>query len=444
MSASHVIVVGGGLAGLSAGIACADAGARVTLLEARPRLGGATFSTTLGGLEVDNGQHVFLRCCSAYRGFLERLGVTELTELQPRLSVPVIAPDGRRAAIRRHPLPCPAHLAPSLLSFGLLPFSARLRAGLTTRRLAALDVDDADLDAVSFGEWLRRQGESEDSIARFWDLFVRATLNIPAEEASLQLAAMVYQVGLLTDATAGDIGWSRVPLSRLHADPAEEALVKAGAVVRVRSRVTHVDDTGIQVDGERLSADAVIVAAPNEAAAELLPEAAGVDREGLRQLGRSPIVNLHVVLDRRVVTEPFVATVDSPLQWLFDRSEGAGLERGQLLAVSLSGAEVWLGRPRAELQLVFERALAELFPAARAARVEQFFVTSEPAATFRQAPGCGALRPGTKTALPGLFLAGAWTDTGWPATMEGAVRSGQAAARAALDHLSLDIPRSLA
>lgn len=444
MSAKHVIVVGGGLAGLSAGIACADAGARVTLLEARPRLGGATFSTTLGGLEVDNGQHVFLRCCSAYRGFLERLGVTELTELQPRLSVPVIAPDGRRAAIRRHPLPCPAHLAPSLLSFGLLPFSARLRAGLTTRRLAALDVDDADLDAVSFGEWLRRQGESEDSIARFWDLFVRATLNIPAEEASLQLAAMVYQVGLLTDATAGDIGWSRVPLSRLHADPAEEALVKAGAVVRVRSRVTHVDDTGVQVDGERLSADAVIVAAPNEAAAELLPEAAGVDREGLRQLGRSPIVNLHVVLDRRVVTEPFVATVDSPLQWLFDRSEGAGLERGQLLAVSLSGAEVWLGRPRAELQLVFERALAELFPAARAARVEQFFVTSEPAATFRQAPGCGALRPGTKTALPGLFLAGAWTDTGWPATMEGAVRSGHAAARAALGHLSLDIPRSLA
>ena len=444
MSAAHVVVVGGGLAGLSAGIACADAGARVTLLEARPRLGGATFSTRLGGIEVDNGQHVFLRCCSAYRGFLERLGVTELVELQPRLSVPVRAPGGRRAAIRRHRLPCPAHLAPSLLGFRLLPFAARLRAGLTTRRLGALDLDDPRLDAISFGEWLRRQGESDASIARFWDLFVRATLNIPAEEASLQLAAMVYQVGLLTDATAGDIGWSRVPLSKLHADPAEEALRKAGAVVRVRSRVTQVDDAGVQVDGERLAADAVIVAAPNEAAAELLPEAAGVDREGLRKLGRSAIVNLHVVLDRRVVTEPFVATVDSPLQWIFDRSEGAGLDHGQLLAVSLSGAEAWLARPRAELQAVFTRALAELYPAARDVRVEQLFVTSEPAATFRQAPGCGALRPGTKTALPGLFLAGAWTDTGWPATMEGAVRSGHAAAHEALRHLPLDGSRSLA
>jgi len=442
MSGRHVVVVGGGLAGLSAGVACVDAGARVTLLESRPRLGGATFSTRLGGIEVDNGQHVFLRCCTAYRGFIGRLGVTELTELQPRLSVPVRAPGGRRAAIRRHPLPCPAHLAPSLLGFSLLPFSARLRAGLTTRRLGALDRDDPALDAVSFGAWLRSQGESEASIARFWDLFVRATLNIPAEEASLQLAAMVYQVGLLTEASAGDIGWSRVPLSRLHADPAAEALRKAGASVRLRSRVTQVDDAGVTIDGERLAADAVILAAPNEAAAELLPEAAGVDRDALRRLGRSPIVNLHVLLDRRVVDEPFVATVDSPLQWLFDRSEGAGLERGQLLAVSLSGAEAWLGRPRAELQQVFERALIALYPAARDARVEQFFVTNEPAATFRQGPGCGASRPGARTALPGLFLAGAWTDTGWPATMEGAVLSGHAAAREALGHLSLDASRS--
>jgi squalene-associated FAD-dependent desaturase len=444
MSGAHVVVVGGGLAGLSAGIACADAGARVTLLESRPRLGGATFSTRLGGLEVDNGQHVFLRCCTAYRDFLARLGVTELTELQSRLSVPVLAPGGRRAAIRRVALPRPAHLAPSLLGFRLLSLADRLHAGLTTRRLGALDRDEPALDRISFGAWLEQQGESEAAIARFWDLFVRATLNISAHQASLQLAAMVYQVGLLEDATAGDIGWSRVPLSRLHGDPAAEALRKAGAAVHLRSRVTRVDGAGVQVDGQRLAADAVILAAPHEAAAELLPEEAGVDTEALRSLGRSPIVNLHVLLDRPVIAEPFVATVDSPLQWMFDRSAGAGLERGQLLAVSLSDAGAWLGRPRSELQAMFERALAELVPESRGVRVEQFFVTNEPAATFRQGPGCGAARPGAPTALPGLSLAGAWTDTGWPATMEGAVLSGRTAAREALRHLSLPVPRSLA
>ena len=444
MNAPHVVVIGGGLAGLSAGIACADAGARVTLFESRPRLGGATFSTCLGGLEVDNGQHVFLRCCTAYREFLERLGVTALTELQPRLSVPVQAPGRRVAWIRRSRLPSPVHLAPSLLGFHLLSLPARLRAGITSRRLGALALDDPGLDAISFGDWLREQGESDAAIRRFWDLFVRATLNISAAEASLLLAAMVYQTGLLTDPTAGDIGWSRVPLSRLHADPAEEALRKAGAALHLRSRVTRVEADGVWADGQRRAADAVILAVPHEAAASLLPAAAGIDVEALGGLGRSAIVNLHVVLDRRVVHEPFVAAVDSPLQWLFDRTEGSGIEDGQVLAVSLSGAEAWLGQPRAELQQVFERALVALYPQARGVRVERFFVTNEPAATFRQAPGTRALRPVARTSLPGLFLAGAWTDTGWPATMEGAVRSGQTAARAALLHTSINLPRSTA
>jgi uncharacterized protein with NAD-binding domain and iron-sulfur cluster len=150
------------------------------------------------------------------------------------------------------------------------------------------------------------------------------------------------------------------------------------------------------------------------------------------RLGSSPIVNLHVVYDRRVFGLPFAAGVRTPVQWIFDRTRSAGLEQGQYLAVSLSAADAELDMTVDDLRALFLPALAALFPAARQARVQTFFVTREHAATFRAAPGARALRPGQRTAIPGLLLAGAWTDTGWPATMEGAVRSGQAAARSAL------------
>ena len=171
----------------------------------RPRLGGATWSTTLEGLNVDNGQHVFMRCCTAYRGFLERLGVTDRVELQRRLSVPVAAPDGRRAWLQRNALPAPAHLAASVLRFAHLPLGERLHAGLTARHMGALDLRDPAVDAQSLGDWLAARGESDAAIERFWDLLVRATLNLPAREASLSLAAKVFQTGLLERADAGDM-----------------------------------------------------------------------------------------------------------------------------------------------------------------------------------------------------------------------------------------------
>lgn len=437
MSAPRVIVVGGGLAGLSAAIACADAGAFVTLLEARVRLGGATWSRRRFGLEIDNGQHVFLRCFEAYRGFLRRLGVEDRVTLQPRLVVQVAAPGRPRAWIRRHPLPSPAHLAPSLLRFRHLSPGARLRAARSARRLAALDLADPQLDTRRFGDWLAEQGESPAAIERFWDLLIRPTLNLPAADASLALAAMVFQKGLLGDPAAGDIGWAKLPLSRVHAEPAEALLRAAGARIHLRSPVDRLECAGggslaVWVRGERLEADAVILAAPHEAAARLLPPAAGVDLDGLRRLGRSPIVNLHVVFDRPVMTQPFVACIETPLQWIFDRSQAAGLQQGQYLTVSLSAADTYLGLSRAELRGIFLPALERLLPAVRQARVEHFFATCEREATFRQRPGTQRLRPGPRTALHGLFLAGAWTDTGWPATMEGAVRSGLGAARGAL------------
>jgi squalene-associated FAD-dependent desaturase len=430
--------VGGGLAGLAAALACLDGGARVTLLEARPRLGGATWSAERHGLVVDNGQHVFLRCCTAYRAFLGRLGAEGRVHLQRRLAVPVLAPGRRPAWIRRAALPAPAHLGPSLLRFPHLALRARLRAMRTALRLRALDLGDRRLDGERFGDWLRAQGEGEAAIDGFWDLLIRPTLNLPARDASLALAAKVFQTGLLCEADGADLGFAAVPLDALHAGPAGAQLRRRGARVELGARVGRLEAATaargprVAVGGDRIAADAVILAVPHDAAAALLPPGGKLEPASLAGLGRSPILNLHVVYDRAVTPLAFFAGLGTELQWVFDRSRAAGLERGQYLAVSLSAADAYEGLSREALRRRFAAAFEALLPVARGARMLECFATREPAATFRQAPGTRALRPGPEDAAPGIFLAGAWTDTGWPDTMEGAVRSGLAAARSAL------------
>ncbi len=433
---TRVVVVGGGLAGVTAALECADRGASVTLLEARARLGGATFSVQKEGLWLDNGQHVFLRCCTAYRALLRRLGVEDDVVLQPRLDIPVLAPGGRRASLRRDGLPAPLHLARALARYRHLSPSGRARLVPAALALRRLRLDDPALDGETFAAWLERRGQSRAAVDALWDLITLPTVNLPAREASLALATKVFQTGLLERADASDVGYARVPLQRLHGDAAERALRAAVATVHLKARVSAIaaGTAGPTVTwaGGTLAADAVVLAVPHDDAAELLPEGAlepGVDPTAL---GASPIVNLHVVYDRPVTDLPFAAGVGTPVQWVFDRTASAGLERGQCLAVSLSGADAYLGRSVEELRGLFVPALAALFPAAARAEVRSFFVTREPRATFRGTPGSARHRPGPVTRVPGLVLAGAWTDTGWPATMEGAVRSGVRAAEAAL------------
>ena len=434
MTPRSAIVVGGGLAGITAALDLADAGASVTLLEVRPRLGGAAYSFERDGLEVDNGQHVFLRCCDQYRGLLARLGVEDRTVLQDRLSITVLAPGGKRGMLRRGRLRAPLHLAGSLARYPFLTTSERLRMARVALALGRLDRDDLALDGQTFGAWLREHGESEAAIESIWNLIALPTLNVAADEASLSLAAMVFQVGLLDRAEAGDVGYARVPLSQLHGEPAERALRQAGVEVRMRVRARSVaagaGGISVEADVGMLEGEVVVLALPHLRAAGMLPP--GTVSQPLEQLGVSPILNLHVVYDRRVTDLDFAAGVRTPVQWLFDRTQSSGLDHGQHLAISLSGAEREMDKTNGELREEFVPALEALLPQARGARVEDFFVVRENAATFRSTPGSAALRPGPVTALPGLFLAGAWTDTGWPATMEGAVRSGHAAARAAL------------
>lgn len=434
-SAPHIVVVGGGLAGLAAGVTCIDAGVEVTLLEARGRLGGAATSFRRDDLVVDTGQHVALRCCTAYLGFLDRLGTRDLIDVQPRLDIPLLAPNARRGHLRRTPaLPAPLHLASSLLRFPYLPLTDRLRVAMAAIALAREDRSQRRLDGSTFADWLRRHGQDDLAIERFWDLVALPTLNARSGTASADLAAMVFQTGLLSDAAAGDIAVPRVPLADLHARPAATAIRAGGGRVLTGVRATSVAPTPdgwlVASRDEVLRADAVVVAVPHDRVSGLVPPDAVPD--GLDRLGAAPIVNVHLHLDRRVLDVPFGAAVASPVQWVFDRTEVSGATEGQVLAISLSAAENDVERPTEELVARYVDELATLVPELSEARVLDAFVTRDRTATFHQGPGTAPLRPSQATSLPGLALAGAWTDTGWPATMEGAVRSGVAAAEAVL------------
>ena len=499
-----IVVIGGGLAGITAAIALGETGADVTLAEARPRLGGATTSFSRGGLMVDNGQHVFLRCCVAYRGLLARLGMTGAVSLQDRFDVTVLAP-GERAQLRRTALPGPLHMGQALMGYRFLSRAQRLRVARAALAMAALNPAKPELDRQRLGDFLAAHGQDERTRRLLWDLFTVSALNVNGDDANLSLAATVVKTALLGARDAADIGVPSVPLGVLHGQAAGALLARLGAQVRLSAKVaaievlpggpgprfrvrlagrrggdgpppdgaalagaaldgaapegaapdgTGLDGTGLDGAGEVIEADGVVLAVPSAVAARLAPvgtvsmgavstgtvgepTAMGNGHgplgqpgpEQWQELATSPIVNVHVIYDRRVTRLPFAAAVDSPVQWVFDRTGSSGLRSGQYLAVSLSAADGYVDVPASALRERFLPAMADLFPAARDARVTDFFVTRERRATLRQVPGCERLRPGAATALPGLVLAGAWTDTGWPDTMEGAVRSGLNAAR---------------
>jgi squalene-associated FAD-dependent desaturase len=435
---TRVTVIGGGLAGITAALALADAGAGVTLVEAKPRLGGLTTSFRRGTLHVDNGQHVFMRCCTSYRALLDRLDVSGSVALQPRLDVPVIrARDGRRARLRRDDLPAPVHLVRSLARFGVLSLPDRMRATSAALALRAVDRHAPMTDDRSFGQWLDQHGQTSAARHALWDLVGVATTNAYAEDVSLAVAATVFQIGLLTRTDAADLGWSLVPLQQLHGAAAQRAFDRVGVEVRLRSRVNAItqmrDGWRTHSSDDEIRSDAVVVATDPRHAEELLPpDALALPSGWANHLGAAPIVNIHVVVDRRVMDEPFVAGIGGPVQWVFDRTEQSGLRGGQYLAVSLSAADQWIDLSVAHLQEVFMPALRQLLPQLAHAQIRDFFVTRERAATFRPAPGVARWRPPAITTYEGLVVAGAHCATGWPATMESAVRSGQAAAAAVL------------
>ena len=413
------VVVGGGLAGLAAALDLVDAGHEVTLLEARPTLGGAV--QTLPERDgdppppPDNGQHIALGCCTEYLGFLRRIGQAGSVR-RTRLNLPVIGEDGRVGIIRPGPV--------ALLRYRHLPYRERLGVARTARELGRLEA--AEHDGETFGELLRRLGQSDAAIDRFWDVFMRPALNLKSDDASAALALFTVQTALLAGRGASDLLLPVAPLGGMHGDAAGEALEDAGAEVRLRARAASLDGGAvILAEGERVEADAVVVALPPAESAQLLGEPEP-------DLGESPIVSVHLLIDRQILRFPLAALLGSPAQWVFDRGR---LTRhvpspGQYLTVVASGVpELAETRGRDLVELVADDLTSRL------GRAEVLWsrVSREPAATFAGRPGTAALRLPAETGRPGVLRAGAWTATGWPATMESAVRSGHRAAQLILD-----------
>jgi squalene-associated FAD-dependent desaturase len=452
LGARHVVVAGGGLAGLAAALSCADAGIRVTLLERRARLGGLTYSFNHNGVELDNGQHVFLACCDAYQAFLDRIGSGRDVEAPAALDIPVLAPAPahgvRSGRLRRRELPVPLHLAGALMRYPLIGLRDRAALGRALAGLHRLDLDDPALDRRTFGSWLADHGQSPAAVESVWDLITVPTVNLPAAEASLSVAAMVFKTGLLSSRSAADIGWSRVPLGRLHGARAADALRQSGAAIRTGVRVLRVRPPHepaarwtVETDHGPVEADGVVCALPHEDASSVLPAGCSPAQDRWSGLGSSAIVNVHLFFDRPVMRWPFMTAVRSPVQWVFDRTTSSGWDaatdgRGQYLAVSLSAADHLLGTRPEDLVSSTVEALSVLLPEVRGAGLADSLVTKERRATFRAVPGTASARPQARTALAGLTLAGAWTSTGWPATMEGAVRSGRTAADTLLRQLA--------
>ncbi|HEX2045582.1 MAG TPA: hydroxysqualene dehydroxylase HpnE [Gaiellaceae bacterium] len=410
-----VAVVGGGLAGLAAGLELAGSGDEVVVLEARPTLGGAvqTLPERTGDPDPppDNGQHIALGCFSAYLRFLAEIGEGSSVGRRP-LSLPVIGDGGAVACIE------PGALA--LARYRHLPLRDRVAVGRIARRLARLPAGEHD--GETFAALLRRLGQSEVAIEHFWDVFIRPALNLRSDEVSAAAALFTVQTALLGARGAADLVLPRAPLGAMHGDAAGRALAARGAAVRTGARVLELaDGAAVLADGAHVEADGFVVAVPPAESARLLGEEAP-------RLDDSPIVSAHFLFDRPLLRHDLAALLGSAAHWVFDRGRLTGREpsRGQYLTVVSSGAP--------ELLQVRGRGLVELLAGEltdRLGRAELLWsrVSREPAATFAARPGTAALRPGPKTGRPNVARAGAWTATGWPATMEGAVRSGVAAAR---------------
>ena len=438
-----VAVLGGGLAGLSAARRLLALGHDVTLVEKRPFLGGRAFSfrDSEEDVDVDNGQHVFMGCCSYYIDYLSEIGALQNTYQQDGLRTEVYL-NGTRGTLYSTRFLGRLHLLPSFLTYRLIGLKDKLLVtyGLLRAKLTDRSRHRTELDGESGYDWLKRHHQTDRAIANLWSLVVLPTLNDNVRNVSADMMLMVFQEGLLKGPKEASIGISRVGLTTLNGDPARRFIEERGGrmVMGKAVRAVHLEDgrvAGVELsDGETLVADAYVSALPFKELLEVLPHELSTSPFFAKagRLQSAPIVGIHIWYDRPIMDQDFVAFLESPVQWVFNKSliQQAEDDGGQYVCISLSGAWQHVDKPKEELKEDFVQEMARLFPRARDANVRKFLVVKEPQATFRSEPGAGSYRLPQKTPVANLFLAGEWTDTGWPSTMEGAVRSGVFAADA--------------
>jgi squalene-associated FAD-dependent desaturase len=447
-----VIVIGGGLAGLAAGVALAEAGWRVRLFELRPFLGGRATSYVLpDGEHVDNCQHVTLGCCTNLDDFYRRLGSANKVKFFDRLLF--LDPQGRRGEMQAGMLPAPFHMTGSFAKFAPLTLQDKIsiaRAMLAILRTKGHPRDLDESPAISMGEWLKRQRQTKGAIERFWRVVLVSALDEELDKTDARYGIDVFWKAFLSNRTGYRMGVPIVPLAQLY-DGCKLAIEKKGGEVQLRSPVRGVQIekgavSAVKLDNERQeSADAYVFAVPHSTFAELLPqeilEADNAFRN-LKNLKDAPITGVHFWFDREVTTEPFITLLDTTTQWVFNKTalygsavgseKGKNKTNGQYLQLVISASYDLLQKPRQEIIDLCLKEVRQALPKARDANLVKATVIKEATATFSPEPGVDRWRPRQETSIGKLFLAGDWTATGWPATMEGAVRSGYLAAEAVL------------
>jgi zeta-carotene desaturase len=432
-----VAVIGGGLAGISTACALSDAGYKVTLFERRPFLGGraSSYEHPGTGEVVDNCQHVLLGCCTNLLDLYHRLGVEDKVRWYRRTTF--IEPGGRSGAIESSSLPAPMHSALSFASFPLL--SLRDKLGIARALLTLMPSVPAD-NGEDFLAWLRRHGQTERAIERFWAPVLISSLNEELDKSSAKYAAMVIRDAFLKSAEAGAMGVPSIPLSELYGVAAEYIRARGGQV-QLRSAVESLacNDNGVtlKVGAEEQAFDYAISAVPFHALHRLLPPGEQSDAicRQVSHLRTVPITGVHLWFDREITPLHHAALLDRTIQWMFQKSKilsrrAESADGGSYLELVISSSKSLLEMGRAEVIELARRELAEFFPASREATLLKATVVKEVHATFAPAPGSDEFRLHPITPWPRLFLSGDWTATGWPATMEGAVRAGYLTAEA--------------
>jgi squalene-associated FAD-dependent desaturase len=432
-----VAVIGGGLAGLAAASALADAGYSVELFERRPYLGGRASSYELPGTGevVDNCQHVLLGCCTNLIDFYRRLGVEDQIRWYDEINF--ILPGGKSSVIKPGALPAPFHATASFLESTVLDLKDKLAIARAMMALIpALPPDNGD----NFQAWLERHGQTKQAIDRFWAPVLISALNEELDRTSVHYAALVFRDSFLKSAEAGRMGVPAVPLSQLYGTAANYIEARTGKV-NLRSAVESITSDGegvkVGVGGEVRRFDYAVLATPFNGIEKLLAGAPELEtiREDARHFTSSPITGVHLWFDREITPLEHAVLLERTIQWMFHKSKilgtrKASAENGSYLELVVSSSKTLVDKPRQEIIDLAVHELAEFFPIVREATLTKATVVKEVHATFSPAPGSDAFRPSHISPWPRLFLAGDWTATGWPATMEGAVRSGYGAAEA--------------
>ena len=447
----HVAIVGGGLAGLAAGCALADAGCRVSLYEKRPYLGGraSSYQHPGTGEVVDNCQHVLLGCCTNLIDLYRRTGVEDKIRWYDELTF--LEPGGRASRIAPSFLPAPLHNGPSFLGAHCLGLRDKLSIARVMMALLGSVPED---NGESFLAWLQRYRPTSAAIERFWKPILISALNEDLDRVSVFYAGQVIRESFMKSAAAGRMGIPAIPLSDLYAAGAGYIRARDGEVLlRASVEALRVEDSGVRLQtaqGE-VAADAVVVAVPSDIALKLLPEslrpkAWTPSSDGL---DTSPIAGIHLWFDRQISDLDHAVLLDRTIQWMFHKSRiqaelrGSDKGRGSYVELVVSAAKSLVNLSKNEIVELAVRELREFFPAAREAQLVKSTVIKEIHATFSPSPGVDRHRPVQATASERVFLAGDWTATRWPATMEGAVRSGYMAAEAVLKATGLLTSRFL-